>query len=116
MKNILLFLPFIMFNVHAESVDETISNACLKQAVSFTQQLKADIYTDMDRQQTSKIIQLSTESCKQQFAGKENRQVVSQATEEKEESGKMDWFTERVLSGEPSDKAGNKRLKRLQRK
>ena len=117
MKNILLFLPFIIFNVHAESsVDETISNACLKQAVSFTQQLKADVYTDMNKKQANKIIQLSTESCKQQFASKENQQVVSQATEEKNESKSTDWFTEKVLSGEPSDKAGNKRLKRLQRK
>lgn len=116
MKNILLFLPLIIFSVHAESVDETIGNACLKQAVSFTQQLKTDVYTDMNREQANKIIQLSTENCKQQFAAIKNQQVVSQATEEKKESKSTDWFTERVLSGEPADKAGNKRLKRLQRK
>lgn len=116
MKNILLLLPFIIFNVHAESVDETISNACLKQAVSFTQQLKTDIYTDMDRQQASKIIQLSTESCKQQFAARENREVVADVNEEMQESKSTDWFTEKVLSGEPSRKSGNERLRRLQRK
>jgi uncharacterized membrane protein YheB (UPF0754 family) len=116
MKNILLLLPFIIFNVHAESVDETIGNACLKQAVSFTQQLKADVYTDMDRQQASKIIQLSTESCKQQFAAKENREVVADVNEEMQESKSTDWFTQKILSGDTTRKSGNERLKRLQRK
>ncbi len=102
--------------MHAESVDETISKACLKQAVSLTQQLKTDIYTDMDKEQANKIIRPSTENCKQQFAAKENTGVVSQVAEEKNESRSTDWFTEKVLSGESADKAGNERLKRLQHK
>jgi hypothetical protein len=114
MKNILLLLTVIAVNVHAESVDDTIGKACLKQAVSLTQQLKTDIYPDMDKEQANKIIRLSTENCKQQFAAKENQQVVSQGTGEKNESKSTDWFTEKVLSGEPAGKAGNKRLKRMQ--
>jgi len=47
MKNILLLLTVIAVNVHAESVDDTTGKACLKQAVSLTQQLKTDIYPDM---------------------------------------------------------------------
>ena len=116
MKKTLLILPCIIFNVHAESVDETISNACLKQAVSFTQQLKADVYPDMNKEQANKIIQLSTENCKQQFAAKENREVVADMNEEMQESKSTDWFTQKILSGETSRKSGNERLRRLQRK
>lgn len=116
MKKLLLLLPFTVLNIHAETVDETIDMNCQKQAVALAQQLKADIYTDMNKDQASKIIRLSAQHCKQQFAAKESMEVLSKADEEKSDSKSSDWFTEKVLSGEPAEKAGNKRLKRMQTK
>lgn len=116
MKKLLLLVLFVVSHAHAEAVDETISNTCMKQAVAFAQQLKAEIYTDMNREQASKIIRLSSENCKQHFSAAENRQAISQTTDEKKTAGATDWFTEKVLSGEPADKPGNKRLKRMQTK
>lgn len=114
MKKILLLLSLISFNAYSADQDEAINAACLKQAVSLAQKLKADIFTTMNNDQTDNVIRLSTESCKQQFATKETSQVISQAQKSDDDSGAMDWFTDKILNGEPSDKPGNKRLKRLQ--
>ncbi len=116
MKNIFLFFLFLSFNLQAESTDETINNACLNQALSLVQKMKAEIYTEMNEEQGKNIIRLSTESCKQQFAAKDTQQIVSQVNEEKSEPGTMDWFTDKILNGDTPDKDGNRRLKRMQRK
>ena len=116
MKKFLLLFIIITPSVYAETSEEAINNACLKQAVSLAQKLKADMFTTMDSEQTDNVIRLSTESCKQQFAAKETKQTLSQSEEEDEKSSGGDWFTQMILSGETPDKAGNKRLKRLQSK
>lgn len=113
MKKILFLILLISFNAQGATQDEAINNACLKQAVSLAQKLKADIFTRMDSNQTDNVIRLSTESCKQQFTANETKQVISQANEKNENSGSMDWFTDKVLNGEPAHKAGNERLKRM---
>lgn len=113
MKKALLFLFLFVVNVHAEAPDETINEACLKQAIALARQLKTDVFTDMNGDQAENVVRLSTASCKQQFAASNSGDVAVPTTAEDEESGAMDWFSEKILSGDTSRKEGNKRLERM---
>lgn len=113
MKYTLLFFSVFALNTLAEPVD--IDHTCLKQAIALNEKLKADVFTDMDNQQSSQVIRLSTESCKQQFTSRESQQVISQSSDETKDND-SDWFTDYILNGDTPDKEGNKRLKRLQKK
>ena len=119
MKRLLSLLLLLSVNVNAADVDATISATCLKQAVALAQQLKTDVFADMSQQQIDKVVSLSTDACKKQFAASGQEVVAKNADAEAEaetEQKSSDWFTEKVLNGEPSKKAGNARLKKLRNK
>ncbi len=103
-------------NLYAESIEQDIHRACLKQAITLVNELKSEVYVDMDSTQSNKILKLATETCRHQFSQAEVKQsiaVVESAEEDKPEEEKSgDWFTDHILSGETADKKGNERLKR----
>ncbi len=111
-------LLLLSVNLYAETSENTknrIDNACLKQAVSLVNQLKSELYTDMDSTQSNKIVKLATSTCRTQFNQTNNQQAVAaiepvkneQAEEEKEESSIFDIFTEKA-----ERKPGNERLRK----
>ena len=105
-------LTLASVNLYAETpyseTEQIIDRACLKQAVTLVNELKSEIYVDMDSTQSNKILKLATATCKKQFSQAEAGQFV--ATEEAKSD---DWFTDQILHGEVANKKGNKRLKRL---
>ena len=114
--NIVLLLPVFSTVVFAD--DNPVDNNCRSQAIELANQIKRDVVTDLDREQANSIIQLSTRLCRQAFSKSPDaqpEQTVSKA-EPKTEEDSRDWFTDYVLTGEPADKEGNKRLKRMQHK
>lgn len=103
-------------NLFAETTysvtEQNIDSACLRQAVTLVNELKSEIYTDMDSTQSNKILKLATATCRKQFSQADVRKSVA-AAEPTEETKSDDWFTDHILNGEVTEKAGNKRLKRL---
>ena len=103
-------------NLYAETMEQQIDRACLKQAVTLVNELKSEVYVDMDSMQSNTILKMAAATCRQQFAKAETRQSLTAIEptkdEQAEEEKSGDWFTDHILSGEVSDKAGNKRLKR----
>lgn len=99
-------------NLYAETIEQQIDRSCLKQAVALVNQLKSEVYVDMDSIQSNKILKLATATCRSQFNQAETKQSIISATESEEEEKYGDWFTDHILSGEVSDKKGNERLKR----
>ncbi len=111
-------LLLLSVNLYAETSENTknrIDNACLKQAVSLVNQLKSEIYTDMDSTQSNKIVKLATSTCRTQFNQTNNQQAVAAiepakketAEEESSDRSIFDIFTE-----EPVRKPGNERLRK----
>ena len=114
---IVLLLPVFLPVVFAE--DNPVDNNCRNQAIELANQIKRDVVTDLDREQANSIIQLSTRLCRQAFSkvsDAQPEQTVSKTEPKKEEGDSRDWFTDHVLTGEPADKEGNQRLKRMQHK
>jgi hypothetical protein len=117
-------LLLLSVNLYAETSENTknrIDNACLRQAVSLVNQLKSELYTDMDSTQSNKIVKLATNTCRTQFSQTNNQQAVAAITpakeekteaampeEEKSDSSIFDIFTEK-----PERKPGNERLRKL---
>lgn len=99
-------------NPYAETIEQQIDRGCLKQTVTLVNQLKSEVYVDMDSIQSNKILKLATATCRSQFNQAETKQSIISATESEEEEKSGDWFTDHILSGEVSDKKGNERLKR----
>ena len=105
----------ISANLNAETSEgsnKNIDRACLKQAVALVNDLKSDVYIDMDSTQSNKIVKLATAACKQEFSKTETIKSIA-AVESEKEKETDDWFTDQILNGEVADKKGNKRLKRL---
>jgi len=111
-------LLLLSVNLYAETSENTknrIDNACLRQAISLVNQLKSELYTDMDSTQSNKIVKLATSTCRTQFNQTNNQQAVAAiepakketAEEESSDRSILDIFTE-----EPVRKPGNKRLSR----
>jgi len=111
-------LLLLSVNLYAETSENTknrIDNACLKQAVSLVNQLKSELYTDMDSTQSNKIVKLATSTCRTQFNQTNNQQAVAAiepakketAEEESSDRSIFDIFTE-----EPVRKPGNERLRK----
>ena len=121
-------LLLLSVNLYAETSENTknrIDNACLRQAVSLVNQLKSDIYTDMDSTQSNKIVKLATNTCRTQFNQTNNQEAVAatnptkaektsdektasaEESEDDSESSIFDIFTE-----EPVRKPGNERLRK----
>ncbi|MCK5432759.1 MAG: hypothetical protein KAJ03_08445 [Gammaproteobacteria bacterium] len=113
--SVIFVLALVSSNLYAEISEETnknIDRACLKQAITLVNQLKSDIYIDMDSTQSNKILKLATATCRQQFGQADAGQSFATA-ESAEEAKSDDWFTDYILHGEVANKKGNKRLKRL---
>ncbi len=111
-------LLLLSVNLYAETSENTknrIDNACLRQAVSLVNQLKSELYTDMDSTQSNKIVKLATSTCRTQFNQTNNQQAVAAiepakketAEEESSDRSIFDIFTE-----EPVRKPGNERLRK----
>ncbi len=111
----LLLLSASLYADTSNNTKKKIDNACLRQAVSLVNQLKTEIYTDMDSTQSNKIVKLATTTCRQQFSKIEAEQAVAaiepakekQAEEEKSDGSIFDIFTKEV-----ERKPGNERLRK----
>lgn len=102
-------------NLCAEIIEQQIDRACLKQAIMLVNELRSEVYVDMNSTQSNKILKLAAATCRAQFNQTKMKQSIAVIEPEKnEQAGREtgDWFTDHILSGEVSDKAGNKRLKR----
>jgi len=112
----LFLLSVSLYAETSENTKNRINNACLRQAVSLVNQLKSELYTDMDSTQSNKIVKLATSTCKNQFNQTNNQQSVSaiepvkneKAEEERSDSSIFDIFTEKA-----ERKPGNERLRKL---
>jgi len=116
-------LLLLSVNLYAETSENTknrIDNACLRQAVSLVNQLKSEIYTDMDSTQSNKIVKLATNTCRTQFNQINNQQAVAaiepakkeipEAVTPEEESSDRSIFD--ILTEKPVRKPGNERLRK----
>ncbi len=115
---ILSTILLLSVSLNAETSDNTkkqIDSACLRQAVALVNQLKTDMYTDMDSSQSNKIVKMATSTCRTQFNQTNNQQAVAAiepakketAEEESSDRSIFDIFTE-----EPVRKPGNERLRK----
>ncbi len=115
---ILSTILLLSVSLNAETSDNTkkqIDSACLRQAVALVNQLKSDMYTDMDSSQSNKIVKMATSTCRTQFNQTNNQQAVAAiepakketAEEESSDRSIFDIFTE-----EPVRKPGNERLRK----
>ncbi len=111
-------LLLLSVNLYAETSENTknrIDNACLRQAVSLVNQLKSEIYTDMDSIQSNKIVKLATSTCRTQFNQTDNQQAVAAiepAKKETAEEESSDRSIFDILTEEPVRKPGNERLRK----
>ena len=111
-------LLLLSVNLYAETSENTknrIDNACLRQAVSLVNQLKSEIYTDMDSIQSNKIVKLATSTCRTQFNQTNNQQAVAAiepAKKETAEEESSDRSIFDILTEEPVRKPGNERLRK----
>jgi len=109
----LLLLSVSLYAETSENTKNRIDNACLRQAVSLVNQLKSEVYIDMDSTQSNKIVKLATSTCRTQFNQTDNQQAVAATTPAKldkaeEESSNRTILD--ILKEEPVRKPGNKRL------
>ncbi len=114
-------LLLLSMNSVADTSPETqqqIDSACLRQAISLANQLKSEVYSEMDSTQTNKIVKLATNTCKQQFSQIDAASAVA-AKQDSANSNSGDSSGESILdtilSGDTTRKEGNKRLKNLKR-
>ncbi len=111
-------LLLLSVNLYAETSENTknrIDNACLRQAISLVNQLKSELYTDMDSTQSDKIVKLATSTCRTQFNQTNNQQAVAAiepAKKETAEEESSDRSIFDILTEEPVRKPGNERLRK----
>jgi len=116
-------LLLLSVNLYAETSENTknrIDNACLKQAISLVNQLRSELYPDMDSTQSNKIVKLATSTCRTQFNQTNNQQAVAaiepakkeipEAATPEEESSDSSIFD--ILTEKPVRKPGNERLRK----
>jgi len=116
-------LLLLSVNLYAETSENTknrIDNACLRQAVSLVNQLRSELYPDMDSTQSNKIVKLATSTCRTQFNQTNNQQAVAaiepakkeipEAATPEEESSDRSIFD--ILTEKPVRKPGNERLRK----
>ncbi len=123
MKQLFLLLSLLSLSSisFADELDEQINKACLRHAVSLVANLKTEVVGELSKEKSDRALQLATESCQAYFKKEfsQNTAPVTTAKNEEtknsesEEKGKIDWLTEKILSGDDSRKEGNKRLKRI---
>lgn len=114
MKILAIALVLVSFTALADSSNDSVNQACARQAISVANHLKQGMFNNMSSEQESAIIKISTDECRKQF----NQSDIVTANTERSSTDKngMDWFTDYVLNGDTPDKPGNKRLKKLQHK
>jgi len=116
-------LLLLSVNLYAETSENTknrIDNACLRQAISLVNQLRSELYPDMDSTQSNKIVKLATSTCRTQFNQTNNQQAVAaiepakkeipEAATPEEESSDRSIFD--ILTEKPVRKPGNERLRK----
>ena len=116
-------LLLLSVNLYAETSENTknrIDNACLRQAVSLVNQLRSELYPDMDSTQSNKIVKLATSTCRTQFNQTNNQQAVAaiepakkeipETATPEEESSDRSIFD--ILTEKPVRKPGNERLRK----
>ena len=116
LNNILVFLILASTNLYAKTSEDTNKNvdrACLKRAVTLVNQLKSDVYVDMDSIQSNKILKLATATCKGEFNQTETRQSIAAVKSVKDKES--DYSILDILSKDVERKPGNDRLKRLKK-
>ena len=116
-----LLLFFISPGLLADEMSDSIHKTCLKHAVSVVEKLKASSDYELSSEALHGILRITTDDCKQQFAGKPEQAAVAKVQEqekkqEKEEEDSGDWFTDRILNSDASRKDGNKRLEKMRHK
>ncbi|MCS3902853.1 ClpP class serine protease [Methylohalomonas lacus] len=82
------------------------SDHCRAQARELAVRADGKVFPNMTAGQRAELRKLAEETC-ERFASK------TAADSDGESSG--DWFTDRVMNGEPADKPGNRRLERMGR-
>ena len=112
-----LLLVIISCSVYAGTTGEDVTRTCLQQAISLVNQLKADVYTDMDKSQSQEVLRLATDNCNKYFNNGNSKQANVNTVAGKQGGTAVDeekdWFTNYILDGEAADKEGNRRLKNL---
>lgn len=94
----------------------------MQHARELVNQLKAEIFTEMDEGQLNTALRIAKDSCSQHFSSDINMATMAAADNDSQDNTQItedqsdDWFTERILKGKTPDKDGNKRLKRLRHK
>jgi len=107
------FFPSLTF---AEDLDNQINKACLRHSVSLITKLETNVIGNLSQEKSDHALKLANDSCqayfKKEFSqNSEELTTVSNKANE-EDSEETDWFSENILNGEPSEKDGNKRLRR----
>lgn len=107
--------PTISF---ANDLDNQINKACLRHAVSLVARLKTEVIGELSPEKSDQALKLATESCQAYFKKEFNQNTIATSEsknkeEGDKEKGKVDWFTEKILSGDTSRKKGNKRLRKI---
>ncbi len=81
---------------------------CKDMARELTMTASNEVLTDMTASQRSELQEVALATCERYVAN-------TTTTADTNDSGSEDWFSDRVLNGEPADKPGNKRLERRRR-
>ncbi|NIW12198.1 MAG: hypothetical protein GWN33_17540 [Gammaproteobacteria bacterium] len=95
-------------NISAETL---VSKACSSQADVLLSSLVSEELPEMTAAQASRVHTLSKQACEREFMQKQP-DTAQETEKEVDEKSSGDLFTDLILRSEPSDKAGNKRLKR----
>lgn len=104
-----LLLPTAV--VISQAAAPEIPDACLSQARELAVTAGRNIIPEMTAEQRSELRRLATEICARHSA----ETPVADQQPRSSDSSVSDWFTERILKGEPADKPGNRRLQRRMR-
>ncbi len=108
MKYLLFLFCLVFATAHA---DTRIAEACHNQAKAFLSALQSEVFSDMSETQSQRVFTLAMTTCEQEFSRVEKADL-----DNGEQDRSNDWFTNYILRGEQPDKAGNKRLKRMNRR
>ena len=114
----LFVITLFPYSAFADDLDAQINRACLRHAVSLVANLKTEVIGDLSQEKSDRALRLATESCQAYFKKEfsQNPDAVStvkNTAEATEDGSKIDWLTEKILSGDNSRKEGNERLKRI---
>lgn len=84
---------------------------CQSHAHELAEQAGQSIFPEMSAQQRSELEQLATEICARHGQSVAGQTGAARDSDTDDDHG-GDWFSERIMKGEPADKPGNRRLER----